>query len=273
MSGPRPTHAVVSLPVLDLRDGPDHRRELRSQLLMGEVVRLLGTDRTGAWCHIQNEADGYRGWVRAWGLVAASRARAARWRAAARGTVVAVSTWVHAGRGAGAGVSPLHWRSRVIPGRRVGAHRHVELPDGRRGWMKASDLALGNGPRPSMLARLRSLLGVPYLWGGRSSAGLDCSALVQLVLAEQGLELPRDAREQPRACRRLRKGEAPREGDLAFFRRPRERMSHVGIALGGGYFAHARGRVQLGSVEPSNPLYDKRLGPQFAGWFRPRGRD
>jgi len=62
-------------------------------------------------------------------------------------------------------------------------------------------------------------------------------------------------------------GERP--GDLAFFRRPGEPASHVGIALGGGLYAHCRGRVVVASVDNDNPLYDKDLRPQFMGWYRP----
>ncbi len=119
---------------------------------------------------------------------------------------------------------------------------------------------------------MSALLGTPYLWGGRTPAGYDCSAFVQQVLFEQGLSLPRDAREQCRVSRKLRKGEALAPGDLAFFRRPGEPASHVGLALGEGYFAHCRGRVMVSSLLPENPLCDLDLLPQFMGWHRPRRR-
>jgi cell wall-associated NlpC family hydrolase len=141
----------------------------------------------------------------------------------------------------------------------------VELPDGRRGQLPAS--ALARGRKPTIEERVASLLGAPYLWGGRSPAGYDCSAFVQQVLLEQGVILPRDARDQCRGSRPVAGKE--RVGDLAFFRREGEPASHVGIALGGGYFAHCRGRVVVASVENDNPLYDKDLKPQFMGWYHP----
>lgn len=272
----RPTHAVVSLPILDLRPEPRHGSELRSQLLMGETVRLLpGRPREG-WVRVRNEADGYPGWVRGWGLVPATAARAARWRKLATGRIGVPMALVLALPGKGrttpargaATVSPVFFGDRLIAGRSRGRWVPVELPDGRRGLLARSALA---GAKPTLEARVGSLLGTPYLWGGRSPAGYDCSAFVQQVLLEQGVPLPRDARDQCRAARRLGPRATVRRGDLAFFRRPGEPASHVGVSLGGGYFAHCRGRVHIASLDPDNPLCDKDLLPQFMGWYRPRG--
>lgn len=267
----RPSHGVVASAALDLRVEPSHRAELGTQLLMGEVVALTGPPRRG-WWPVRLLGDGYRGWVRDWGLVFANATRARRWRACATARIAVPSVRATARPGAGIGVSPLFLGSRVIPGRTSGGERRVELPDGRLGWVGVGALALPGDDPPSLEARLMSLLGVPYLWGGRSGAGLDCSALVQLALAEQGIAMPRDARDQHAACRPLRGAEEPREGDLAFFRAAGEPVGHVGLALGGGLFVHSRGWVRVSSIEPGHPLCDKPLMPQFVGWFRPRAR-
>ena len=266
--GAVPRHGVVTLPVLDVRPEPAHAAELVSQLLMGETVAVRARSRDGGWLRIRNDADGYSGWVRAWGVVEASRARVATWRRRARGRIGVPMALVIAAPEKGATVSPVFFGCRLIAGRPRRGWAEVELPDARRGYVAAGALA---GPRaPRLEARVTSLLGSPYLWGGRSPAGYDCSAFVQQVLLEQGTSLPRDAREQCRRSRRL--AEAERPGDLAFFRRPGEAPSHVGIALGGGYYAHCRGRVAIASIEPSNPLFDKDLKPQFMGWFRARNK-
>lgn len=261
-------HGVVALPVLDVRPEPAHAAELVSQLLMGETVTVGSRSRDGGWVRVRNAADGYRGWVRSWGVVEASRTRVANWLRRARGRIGVPMTLVVSAPRTGTTVSPVFFGGRLIAGRPRGGWAAVELPDGRRGFLPAGALLGARAPR--LEARVASLLGSPYLWGGRSPAGYDCSAFVQQVLLEQGLRLPRDARQQCRLSRRLAGPERP--GDLAFFRRPGEPASHVGIALGGGYFAHCRGRVAIASVEPANPLFDKDLRPQFMGWYRPQIR-
>lgn len=262
--------AVVCLASLDLRVRPDHRAELGSQLLLGEVVRL-GASRAG-WRRVTNLADGYSGWVRDWGLVPASARRAASWRARAKASVVAPIAMLRGRPGGGIGVGPLFLGSRAIAGRPRAGWIPLELPDARRGWVERAAVALPSDPRPSLVDRITSLLGVPYLWGGRTPAGYDCSAFVQQVLLEQGIGLPRDAAAQMGACRPLRPEEEPVPGDLVFFAERSGRIAHVGISLAGGLFAHARGRVVLGSLDAANPLCDSKLRAQMAGWYRPCSR-
>lgn len=270
MSPVRPTHAVVTLPALDLRPRPAHKAELGSQLLLGEVVRITAANRAGQWLQVRNKADGYQGWVRDWGLAPCSAERAERWMAAAQWLVLAPLTLARTEAGAGASLSPLFFGGRLIAGRKRGGQRPIELPDGRRGWADADALRPLASRPPDPMARIRSLLGAPYLWGGRTPAGYDCSAFVQQVLHEQGIELPRDAHEQWLSCRPLPVGQPPGIGDLAFFSvRSRGRMGHVGLALGGDWFAHARGTVRVDTLDSSNPLYPNDLGAQFRGWFRP----
>src|SRR5439155_10492609 len=172
-------------------------------------------------------------WVRSWGLVEARIDRIRNWRRLARARVVVSYAEARAGRsGAGALVSPLFWSSRLIAGRSVSGSIPVELPDGRRGWVAAGAIRMNERPTLSLVERIRELLGAPYLWGGRTPAGLDCSAFTQLVLAEQGFRIPRDAAQQFRAATPLREDEAAGEGDVYFFGRPGSPPGHVGLALG-----------------------------------------
>lgn len=269
MTRARPARGVVTLAALDLRRHPAHTSEMKSQLLLGETVRILRSSRDGQWWWVRNDTDDYEGWVRSWGLVPCSATRAKNWRARARGRVVRAYAEVRAARGTGALVSPVVWNGRLIVGPVRAGHRSAELPDGRSGWIAAAAVKTGVKPAVGLVERIRSLLGVPYLWGGRTPAGLDCSALVQLLLLEQGVVLPRDAHEQYRASIPLPVSEVAEFGDLLFFGSPRGRMAHVGLALGGGDFVHARGRVLIGSTNPCNPMCDNELLDQLRARGRP----
>ena len=83
--------AVVTIAALDLRRRPDHRSELRSQLLLGELVDERAAARRGRWSRVENRVDGYRGWARTWGLRALASAEAREWESIARWRVA--SSW------------------------------------------------------------------------------------------------------------------------------------------------------------------------------------
>ena len=267
----RPPFAVVSIAALDVRKRPEHRSELGSQLLLGEIARVMGSSRDGLWSRVENVADGYRGWARNWGLIPVSAARAARWRARASARIARPSVEATATPRGGLLVSPLFLNSRLIPAGAKPGLRRLELPDGRRAWVPAGAVASRRRPGVDIAARVRGLLGVPYIWGGRTALGFDCSGFTQQVLAEQGVALPRDAWQQFRSSRDLRNGEPARIGDLIFFAAPGDRPSHVGIVLLGGYYAHSRVRVMVSSVEPSNQLCDSKLLEQIIAVRRPAG--
>lgn len=269
MTRARPQAAVVGTPVLDVRRRADHRSELVSQLLLGETVRVLGGRADGGWWRIRNDADGYRGWARTWGLIGGSPRRVRGWLAIARGRITSPLVLATLRPGGDAALGPLPWNARVIAGPARGRWRRIELPSGARGWVPKRAVAVGRTGRPTLADRVRSLLGSPYLWGGRTPAGIDCSGLTQQLLAEQGIAVPRDAAHQFRAATRLPGGEAARAGDLLFFTDRRGRVAHVGLALGGGYFVQSRGVVRLSSMLEDNPLYDNELHGTFVAARRP----
>ena len=149
----------------------------------------------------------------------------------------------------------------------------VHLPDGRRGWAQTADLsppigaagrrliARSAGRSASVVGMALRFLGLPYLWGGITTFGLDCSGLVQLAHRAVGIILPRDADLQW-ADRRLSPvaAAAIRPGDLVFFGPRRGAITHVGIAIGRRAFVNAttRHRPEV-RIERLDDPYWKRL--------------
>ena len=143
--------------------------------------------------------------------------------------------------------------------RRDGWARVVTVYD-YPGWVR--DEALGEGagtlPRPVPgfpLEEARAYLGAPYLWGGITEAGIDCSGLVHMAYRRLGRLVPRDAWQQEAAGARVG---APEPGDLVFYGDPGSRVDHVAFWLGGGRILHSTGRDGLGVVEEPEP-------PELAG--------
>ncbi len=124
------------------------------------------------------------------------------------------------------------------------------------GWMPASALEEGDGalPQPAAtdpVSAARSFLGAPYLWGGLTAAGIDCSGLVHMAYRATGRLVPRDAWQQEAAAEPVPPGDG-QPGDLVFYGHG-ERADHVSFWLGEGRILHATARDGLGVIEEPEP--------------------
>ena len=117
----------------------------------------------------------------------------------------------------------------------------VRLPDGRTAWIQNSDVI--RDPKPltidESIALAKRFLGLPYLWGGRSSYGYDCSGFTQMLVRSRGINMPRDADLQAawEGIAAVDRKEL-RAGDLLFFGGSADKITHTGMYIGGGEFIH-----------------------------------
>ncbi|MFH1278693.1 MAG: C40 family peptidase [Candidatus Eisenbacteria bacterium] len=269
--GPEAMQVVVS--VAHLRRAPDHRAELRNQAVLGEYLERLTA--RGEWFLVRT-ADGYLGWCDRSGLTAPPPVERKRWSTFPVLTVTARDVVIRSTpetRSPGI-VRDGVFDSRLLVRSRRSGWIQVELPDGAVGWIEEGECRLpGEGPRyptaEKIVAAAKRLAGVPYLWGGTSPKGFDCSGLVQRVYGHFGILLPRDADLQRRAVEPLRPGPDRRAGDLLFF--GAGKTDHVAISLGGSDFLHASGWVKTESLNPRSPVYRADLREKYQGAGRPPG--
>lgn len=263
------TYAIVNLSVCNLRRADDFSSEMITQALLGMPVRVL--EHTG-WYRIQLP-DNYIGWVHRAGITPMTKEEYNAWNRAEKIVVTAHCGFTYEKPNAEA-----QSVSDVVAGDRLkwvgteGNYYKVAYPDGRvayisrtlsvpeKEWRKGlkQDAA-------SILHTAKSLLGVPYLWAGTSSKGMDCSGLVRTVLYMHDIIMPRDASQQAYVGEHI--DIAPdfanlAPGDLMFFGRKatadqKERVVHVGIYLGNKKFIHSQGDVRINSVDPNAPEYDE----------------
>jgi hypothetical protein len=147
----------------------------------------------------------------------------------------------------------------------------VRTPEGALGWVREKNVKIeGENPfvkeappptglREDLVATAKKYLGVPYVWGGTSSGGFDCSGLVQTVFAENGLQLPRGSGDQYRKGKKISKSNM-RLADLVFFRTYTSGPSHVGIYVGDGKFLHAESSPRGVTITPlAEPYWKERF--------------
>jgi len=211
-----------------------------SQLVLGMRFDLLA--RRGDWLRVRAE-DGYLGWIHDGYVRLGEREWAERWERGSYGEPV-VSLGAELVDEEGNALARLPWGARVL---RFGST--YELPDGRRGTVGSGEvvdvdrLADRFPARGDSIARTaRRWHGTPYLWGGVTMSGADCSGFAQAVMWMHGIALPRDSDLQARIGVPVDPGEdfsAVRPGDLLFFAAHSARVSHVAISLGGPLIIHS----------------------------------
>ncbi|MDZ7267254.1 MAG: C40 family peptidase [candidate division KSB1 bacterium] len=263
--------AIVRTAVANMRSAPEHPAELSNQLLMGSLLSLLKKER--GWYYAQAE-DGYLGWLPSSSLKVVTQEGLDAWLA---GDLVAFNRLdgvVHHEPRAGAlPVSALVWgctlRRLETLESKTGAGKQkwvrVELPDGRQGFVEAELLSERDkvfpttpGTTAGVVATAQKFLGVPYLWGGTSPNGFDCSGFTQMVFRLNGVALLRDASQQARqgdAVDAGRNFENLQPADLLFFGEQEDRISHVAISLGGPRFIHASDFVEINSLAEEDEDY------------------
>ncbi|AWN48484.1 peptidase P60 [Methylobacterium terrae] len=225
----------IGAPLAPLRRAPDPLAALDSEALRGEAVTVY--DVRDGWAFAQLAADGYVGYLPAEALGPADPAPTHR--------VAAPRTFLY---------PAADLKRPVLGALSLGAGVTVDGLEGRYarlhggGFVVAGHLAPVDAIEPDFAATALRFLGTPYLWGGRSSLGLDCSGLVQAALAAAGIRAPRDSDQQEAALG------APvpvaldlsglRRGDLVFWR------GHVGMMLDEARLIHANGHHMAVAVEP-----------------------
>lgn len=262
------TLAVVRLSVCNMRSAPDFSAEMVSQAVMGMPVRVLDYD---GWYLIQSPDD-YIAWVHPAAIELMDRDEMQAWNRAEKAVVTSHCGFVRtAPRDDAPTVSDIVAGNRLRLTGEKGRFYAVEYPDGRTGYIPKADARPESEWRRTLrydadaiVATAQTLTGVPYLWAGTSSKGMDCSGFVRTVLYMHDIIIPRDASQQALTGSRIDIAPDLRNlepGDLLFFGRKatatsRERVVHVGIYIGGGRFIHSQGDVRTGSLDPQDELFD-----------------
>lgn len=262
------TRGIVNNSVANIRSAPKHSGELATQALLGMPLKVL--DQDGEWYLVQTPDD-YISWIDHGGLVMMNDQAFADWqqlpKVIYRKTVGLSYKTIDETQV----VSDLVLGDVLALDSDQGAYYKVRYPDGRGAYIRkteatplASWITSNENTADNLIENANALMGSPYLWGGTSTKGMDCSGFTKTLYLMNGLVIPRDASQQVHAGTLVDDGKdwsALDPGDLLFFGTPktqdkRERVVHVGMWIGADSFIHASRQVRISSVDPNAPNYD-----------------
>ena len=266
---------LVNVSVCNIRFISSYDAEMVSQALMGTPVKILKKE--NGWLLVQTP-DMYLGWVDSEAIEAKSVREHDNWKSSSRIFYTTKTGDIYSDR------SMVKVISDIVAGcileiavnQKIGYE--VKLPDGREGYIPAGKAILLNqltidaylNPQ-NLVSSAESFMGIPYLWGGTSSKGFDCSGFVKTIYFLNGIILARDASQQFQNGMRLRRGSFPdslKKGDLLFFgtsRRGRPRATHVGMYIGDTEFIHSSGMVKVNSLDSTRINFSRFRRDSFLG--------
>lgn len=232
-------YGICPLSVVPIRSSASDKSEMVSQLLFGETVEILETK--ASWSRIRCTWDNYIGWADAKQLKPLPSSDLENYK-----QNFAYSLELVQGAMGDGYYLPIT----------IGA----TLPefDGMHFRLNGSSFTFSGqaiSPKDTQLSTAlilkiaRRYLYAPYLWGGRSPMGIDCSGFSQIVFKMAGVAIPRDASEQVHIGHMVDFNEQAQAGDLAFFENKKGNISHVGILLSKNEIIHASGQVRIDKID------------------------
>ena len=244
----------VNASVVNIYSDPDFKSAVVTQGLLGESCVIM--DSMGDWFNV-NQWDGYSGWIHKHQGILTNKTYDANLTVFEMDGVVTKESGKTVIRDLSFG--------NILNGKPMSGGFAVTLPDGEKGWTSTLLGRMTEQPtRKSIIRLARSFMGVPYLWGGKSPHGFDCSGYIQTIYKTFNLELPRDAHQQADHFKESTiTMEQAKQADLHFFKNG-GKVTHVALAEENGYFLHAQGWVKEESFDSSTPNFNSELKNKYA---------
>jgi cell wall-associated NlpC family hydrolase len=261
-------YGIIDLSVANLRTKPKDQAEMASQALLGTPIKVL--KKKGGWYLIQTP-DKYISWVDNEGFYKINYDSLNIWNNSNK--IIYLNDF-------GFSYSKADENSERVSDLVIGDilkysgkendFSKVTYPDGKTGFIKSQDCRLFNEwldevnpTAENIIKTARSFMGIPYLWGGTSAKGMDCSGFTKTVFYLNGIILPRDASQQVNIGESVDTRDNLQNlmpGDLLFFGEKsdstsKQKITHVAIYIGDGDYINASGKVKVNSFSKDKPNY------------------
>jgi len=231
---------ICHLSTIPVRLIPADTAEMVTQLILGDLLEVLET--RGSWKLIRISADGYEGWIDSKQFIPL---KLKEFESIRQHSQVVSAELMNISTGSSGDLLMIPFGSNLpfYAGNsfRIGVNTYAYA-----GQTRQADEMF---PISEISETARKLLNVPYLWGGRSPLGMDCSGFVQLVYKLHGISLPRDTQQQAAIGETIDFLDEALPGDLAFFDNEAGRIIHVGLLLASNMVIHAWGQVRTDFID------------------------
>ena len=241
---------ICHLSTIPVRSIPADTAEMVTQLLLGELFEVLQT--RGSWDLIHISADGYEGWIDNKQYLPL---QLEEFELIHQQSQVVSTELINFSTGNQGDILLVPFGSN-LPFYANNTFRIADNTYAFAGQTRLTDKKFLNS---EIQETARKLLNVPYLWGGRSPLGMDCSGFIQLVYKVYGKDLPRDAQQQATIGETIDFLNEAVPGDLAFFDNEDGRIIHVGLLLAPDLVIHASGQVRTDFIDHQG-IYNPELG-------------
>lgn len=244
------SYHVCRIAVAPLRREPTDRSEIVSQLLFGDRVEML--EKTEKWCFVRQLSDDYEGWMDYKQLQKITELQFSDDRAYTYVSPCQLDNTLIASNGTAYYLSP---------GSTLPFYKQGFCYLGEEQFEVRSTPIIPNKTnfKAEVEKTARFFENTPYLWGGRTLFGIDCSGFVQMVYKLNGIQLRRDASQQAEQGELVDFLEAAAPGDLAFFDNEEGRITHVGLMLSNNTIIHSAGKVRIDPIDGQG-IYNAELG-------------
>ncbi|MGL5893261.1 MAG: NlpC/P60 family protein [Bacteroidales bacterium] len=253
-------YAVVLTPLIPLRSNPEESAEQDTQLLFGELVTIQRVE--GRWCLITNHNDNYNGWVDPKMLTPISESEfhslisAPKAYISAPIAIIEHETVEQSNPGIDQ-CSTIHLTyGSILPG--YNPNNSTLQVAGEIYKLSKTDVTYPvESTNEAFVASAMKLQGAPYLWGGKSLLGCDCSGLTQVAASLVGISLPRNASQQAEIGEKIENLQKAKRGDLLFFATSDNKVKHVAILLTPSTILHASGTVHIDTINENGDIESK----------------